>query len=92
MLCTHRHQVLVVDKPVDEVVTPLDGVGMKLLAGRFDINIHTRLLVERPLETVVCCQEGTLSCCARIDHLHDVELAAPRPGAIGGVRRQHPHG
>ena len=92
MLCPHRHQMLSIDEPVNQVVAPLDRVGVEFLAGRIDVDVHTSLLIQRPLEAVVCCQKYPLTCGTSVHHFHDVEFTAASPCAVRRVSGQHPHG
>ena len=91
MLSAHSHVVLTIDEPMDQVIAPLDRVGMKFITRALDLHVHARLLVERPFEPVVCRQENALSRCAGINDFHDVEFTAASPGSVGGIGRQHPN-
>ena len=92
MFCAHRHQVLTINEPVNQVVAPLNGVSVEFLAGRTDVDVHAGLLIQRPLETVVCCQKNSFAGSTGIHHFHDVEFTTASPRAIGCVSGQHPDG
>ena len=91
MLGAHRHVVLTIDEPMDQVIAPFDRIGVELITGAVNFDVHARLLVERPFEPVVCRQENALSRCAGINDFHDVEFTAASPGSVGGIGRQHPN-
>ncbi len=92
MFGAHGHVMLTINEPMDQVVTPLNCVSVKIFARTLDRDIHTCLLIERPLEPMVCGQKNTLARSTSVNHLHDVELAAARPSSIWGISRQHPNG
>ena len=82
MLSADGHVMLAIDEPMDQVVAPFDRVGVELITGAVNFDVHARLLVERPLKPVMCRQKNAFARCAGIDDFHNVELAATSPSAI----------
>ena len=82
MLSADGHVVLTIDEPMDQIIAPFDRVGVELVSGAVNFDVHARLLVERPLKSVVRRQKHALSRRAGIHDLHNVELAAASPSAI----------